>query len=183
MDHQEKTVLLKNGKPCLLRQAEESDAEMLVEYLKTTSGETPYMVREPEEVRISVEEEVEFIRKNGRTPGPCTCWRLRTVCSRAAAPLPGTRSGSGCGTGVRWGSPCTAPSGAWASGLSCWGRFWTLPGPWDMSRRSWRWSPPTRRLSGCIKSLVSRSRGLSPRAFRYRDGSYADFLFMVKDLT
>ena len=51
MDHQEKTVLLKNGKPCLLRQAEESDAEMLVEYLKTTSGETPYMLREPEEVR------------------------------------------------------------------------------------------------------------------------------------
>ena len=69
MDHQEKTVLLKNGKPCLLRQAEESDAEMLVEYLKTTSGETPYMLREPEEVRISVEEEVEFIRKNREGTG------------------------------------------------------------------------------------------------------------------
>ena len=68
MDHQEKTVLLKNGKPCLLRQAEESDAEMLVEYLKTTSGETPYMLREPEEVRISVEEEVDFIRRNREDP-------------------------------------------------------------------------------------------------------------------
>ena len=68
MNYQKKTVLLKNGSPCLLRLAEESDAEMLLEYLKVTSGETPYMIREPEEVRTSAEEEVEFIRKNREDP-------------------------------------------------------------------------------------------------------------------
>ena len=30
MDYQKKTVLLKNGSPCLLRLAEESDAETLL---------------------------------------------------------------------------------------------------------------------------------------------------------
>ena len=39
MDHQEKTVLLKNGNPCLIRRSEERDAEMLVAYMKATAGE------------------------------------------------------------------------------------------------------------------------------------------------
>ena len=69
MDYQERTVTLKNGKACLLRRGEETDAEVLVEYLKAVCGETRNLLREPEEVRTSVEEEAEFIRKtreNGR---------------------------------------------------------------------------------------------------------------------
>ena len=68
MEYASKEILLKNGRACLLRLAEASDAEMLLEYLKATSGETPYMIREPEEVRTSLEEEAEFIRKNRENP-------------------------------------------------------------------------------------------------------------------
>ena len=56
-------------KTCVIRQAEEADAEALVEYLKAISAETRNVIREPEEVRTSVEEEAEFIRKTGRMTG------------------------------------------------------------------------------------------------------------------
>ncbi len=44
-----------------LRSAEVSDAEALIEYLKITTGETPFLIREPEEVTITLEQEMRFI--------------------------------------------------------------------------------------------------------------------------
>lgn len=46
----------------LLRCAREEDAEMLLEYLKTTSAESRFLVREPEEITMTPEEEGKFIR-------------------------------------------------------------------------------------------------------------------------
>ena len=62
MNYQEKTLLLKNGKTCLLRCPQESDAEMLIEYLKATAAETRFFQREPEEHTETVAEETVFIR-------------------------------------------------------------------------------------------------------------------------
>lgn len=51
-----------NGHELLLRVATEEDASMLLEYLKTTCGETKYLVKEPEEINLTLEEEYSFIR-------------------------------------------------------------------------------------------------------------------------
>lgn len=51
----------KLGREVILRSAEVSDAEALIEYLKVTTGETPYLIREPEEVTITLEQERCFI--------------------------------------------------------------------------------------------------------------------------
>lgn len=51
----------KLGRTVVLRSAETSDAEALIEYLKVTTGETPYLIREPEEVTITLEQEKNFI--------------------------------------------------------------------------------------------------------------------------
>lgn len=45
----------------VLRSAEVSDAEALIEYLKITTSETPFLIREPEEVTITLEQETRFI--------------------------------------------------------------------------------------------------------------------------
>lgn len=45
----------------ILRNAEISDAGDLIEYLKITTRETPYLIREPEEVTITLEQEKKFI--------------------------------------------------------------------------------------------------------------------------
>ena len=46
----------------LLRCAREEDAQRLLDYLKTTSGETRFLIREPDEVTMTEEDERRFIR-------------------------------------------------------------------------------------------------------------------------
>lgn len=52
----------KMGQTIVLRSAEVSDAEDLIRYLKITAGETPFLIREPDEVCLTVEQEESFIR-------------------------------------------------------------------------------------------------------------------------
>ena len=42
--------------------AVESDAAALIEYLKVTAIETPYLIREPEEITLTIEQEKRFIQ-------------------------------------------------------------------------------------------------------------------------
>lgn len=51
------------GRKILLRSAAKEDAEQLLAYLKQTSGETPYLIREPDEVTLTLEQEISFIRE------------------------------------------------------------------------------------------------------------------------
>ena len=57
-----------NGQVLVLRNAEEEDAEQLIEYLKTVSGETKFLVKEPEELTMTVEEERQFIAHQNESP-------------------------------------------------------------------------------------------------------------------
>ena len=182
MDHQEKTVLLKNGKPCLLRQAEESDAEMLVEYLKTTSGETPYMLREPGEVRISVEEEVDFIRRNREDP------RALHLLAFVDGVFAGSCSFNGAERN-RTRHRCTV-------GISLYRAFWGLgvgtalledilntAGTVGYEQAELDVVSTNAPAVALYQKLGFETTGTIPRAFKYKDGTYADFLFMVKGLT
>lgn len=53
----------KTGREVVLRSAEKSDAEGLLEYLKVTAAETPYLIREPAEITLTIEQEEEFIQR------------------------------------------------------------------------------------------------------------------------
>lgn len=50
------------GRSVILRNAMAADADQLIRYLKTTSGETDYLLREPEEIGFTHEQEEYFIR-------------------------------------------------------------------------------------------------------------------------
>ena len=52
------------GKQILLRSATAEDADMLIDYLKTVSGETRFLMKEPDEIQFTREEEVRFIRSH-----------------------------------------------------------------------------------------------------------------------
>lgn len=58
-----------NGKELLIRNATEADAEMLIDYLKITCGETRYLIKEPEEITLTLEQEYEFINGNNNSEG------------------------------------------------------------------------------------------------------------------
>lgn len=65
----EQTVYNLNGHELILRNAEEREAEMLLEYLRTTCAETRFLVKEPEEITLTLEEEKEFI--NAQNASDC----------------------------------------------------------------------------------------------------------------
>ncbi len=52
----------KLGRTIVIRNAEPSDAIVLVKYLNKIYSETPYLIREPDEVSVTPEQEESFIR-------------------------------------------------------------------------------------------------------------------------
>ena len=61
MRFEEKEITLRDGRTLLLRTPEEGDAEGMLEYLRTTAGETHFLLRTPEEVTLTEEEEKKFL--------------------------------------------------------------------------------------------------------------------------
>ena len=51
----------------LLRNAGEEDAEMLLEYLKTTCGETRFLVKEPVAIVLTLDDERKFIHNQNES--------------------------------------------------------------------------------------------------------------------
>lgn len=58
----EKEITLKNGQKCMLKSPEPKDAERMIDYMRVTSEETHFMARYPEEIKLTLEQEEEFIR-------------------------------------------------------------------------------------------------------------------------
>lgn len=54
----------KLGRTVILRTPTPNDADALIQYLKVISGETPYLIREPEEITLTHEQEVDFINNS-----------------------------------------------------------------------------------------------------------------------
>ena len=56
-----------NGKNIVLRSAGPEDAPMMTEFLKTVSGETRFLLREPDEINYTVEQETAFINSHNES--------------------------------------------------------------------------------------------------------------------
>lgn len=57
----ESEVLHVNGHEILLRNAKKEDAKMLIDFLKVVCSETRFLLREPEEIKFTLEQEEAFI--------------------------------------------------------------------------------------------------------------------------
>lgn len=53
----------KHGRTIVMRGPKESDAEKLLNYMRITTSETPFLIRDPDEVIMTVEQEKEFLRE------------------------------------------------------------------------------------------------------------------------
>lgn len=63
-----KTITLKDGHTCTLRPAEAKGAQGMLDYLRTSAGETPFLLRNPDEVTLTVEGEESFLENKRNTP-------------------------------------------------------------------------------------------------------------------
>ena len=68
MRYEAEHLPLKDGESFLLRPLGPEDAAAMLEFLKAVSGESPFMVRYPDEVNFSLEQEEELLR--GRLEDP-----------------------------------------------------------------------------------------------------------------
>lgn len=57
-----KKIYAKDGHEVILRSANEGDAAALLHYLKTTAAETRFLMREPEEITLTLEQQETFLR-------------------------------------------------------------------------------------------------------------------------
>ena len=182
MDYQEKTFLLKDGRTCRIRRPEEADAERLVEFLKTICGETRNVLREPEEITITVEREREFV---GRMAASGTELMLVAEVDGAHA---GNATFSAVGESSRLRHRCGVD-------IALYRAFWglgigtaLLGAVLDAARAAGVEQAELEAVStnapavALYQKLGFETTGTVPRAMRYKDGTYADFLFMVKDL-
>lgn len=55
-----------NGHEILLRSAAAEDAQMMIDYLRTVCGETRFLMKEADEVNLTVEQEISFIEGHNR---------------------------------------------------------------------------------------------------------------------
>lgn len=63
----DKEIKTKDGRTAVLRNAKTDDADMLINYLRITALETPFLVREPEEIIITREQEEAFIKQQNES--------------------------------------------------------------------------------------------------------------------
>jgi RimJ/RimL family protein N-acetyltransferase len=64
----EKEIKLKDGRTALLRSPLPSDAEAALEYMKITAAETPFLLRTPGEVTLTVAEEETYLARVAADP-------------------------------------------------------------------------------------------------------------------
>lgn len=68
MVFQKKIINLKDGRTCILRPVEVSDAENMIEYLRRVSLETPFLLRNEDEVTYTTEAERKLLESKRNTP-------------------------------------------------------------------------------------------------------------------
>ncbi len=105
MRFEPRQIILKDGRTCILKPTAPEYAEEMIEYMKTTAGETPYLVRYPDEIDFTPEQEREILGRlledpnsimmmafvdgktagNGSVSGIGTRRKIRHRCSLAIA--------------------------------------------------------------------------------------------------
>lgn len=63
-----KTIILKNGQTCLLRNCEGSDAKAVIDSFNLTHGQTEFLLSYPNENSFTVEQERNFLVKKNNSP-------------------------------------------------------------------------------------------------------------------
>ncbi len=172
----------KLGREIVLRHAEVSDAAALIDYLKITAAETPYLIREPEEVVLTVEQEEQFIQKkiasprelmliaeiDGKHIGNCSLMQIapyKRCTHRCGIAIALYREYCGCGIGKMMMQ--TVLDAAKASGYE---------------QAELEVVSHNTEAIALYRKLGFKKYGTFPNNMKYSDGSYADTDWMMKKL-
>ena len=175
-------IMDKQGQSVVLRNAEEEDAEDLIQYLRVVSGETPFLVREPEEIMLTIEQEQNFLREkkasdkelmliavvNGKHAGNCSIMQLGTNRRYAHRCQVGVALYQEyCGRGIGKKMLQAVLQKAKEAGYE---------------QAELEVMKENERAISLYKQLGFEEYGVFPQNVKYKDGTYADAVWMMKKL-
>ena len=152
-----------------LRNPREEDAQMLLDYLKTTCGETRYLVKEPEEITMTIEEEEAFIRKQND--------------SENSVMLLGFLNGRYVGNCSLMGNGPLRYRHRVSIGRAMIGTLLKIAGEKGFEQVELEVVKGNERAIRLYREMGFEICGTFPNNMKYKDGSYADAYWMVKRLT
>ena len=176
------SVQLKDGRIAMLRNAEPEDAQELIDYLKITSAETPFLLRNPEEVHITLEQEIEFINSRKESEqGLLLIARIDDEFAGNAACMP-------LGTFQRHAHRCSVAIALYQKycGLGL-GKIMLNAVLQESEKAGYEQAElsvvtSNEKAIALYKSLGFDTYGTQKHSMKYKDGSYADEYLMMKML-
>lgn len=175
-------VLLKNGKECIMRSPQAKDAENLITYMKKTAEESTFLLRYPEEVTTTVEDEIYFIR--GINESPDSFMMLAEVDGRLA----GNCSVSALGSRIRMKHRCNIAIALYEEfcsqgiGKVMMERLLEEAKNIGFEQAELEVVARNERAIALYQKLGFEQVGYIPRAMKHKDGSYDELIMMVKAL-
>ena len=175
-----KEILLKDGRPALLRPVELGDAAQLIPYLRACYEERPYLSRAPEEFSLTLEQEEAWIRRNQGPGSLCLVAELEGQMvgnARIYALSQGRKRRHRASLGI------TVHKAYWSLGLGralmtellAYGR------DWGFEQVELEVFGQNLRAQGLYRSMGFVPYGELPNAFHLKDGSCDTEILMVCD--
>lgn len=170
-----------NGRELLFRNATEEDAQMLIDYLKETCGETRYLVKEPEEITMTVEQEKSFINHNnesqnnilmlgfldGEYVGNCSIMGMNASRYQHRASIGIALYQKYIGMGI---------------GRAMLEKLFVIAKENGMEQLELEVNADNERAIRLYKNMGFEIYGTFPNNMKYKDGTYADAYWMMKRL-
>ena len=183
MIFEKKEINLKDGRKCIFRPVEEKDAEALLEYLRIVSSETPFLLRNDDEVTYTIEEEESLIRKIRNHP------REIMVIAEVEGIVAGNSAVSSVGSMRRVCHRCAfaiaLKKAYWKLGIGSALMEYSFSLAEDMGYEQVELEVVDRndRAKRLYERFGFKETGRNIRALKYDDGSYRDEYRMIKMLT
>lgn len=181
MEYIAKEIRLRNGKTGVFRTPTVEDASALLEYLKVTAAETPFLLRTPEECTMTVEQEQDYLRTaiasqnrvmilcevDGKLAGNCQLDRKdkQKTCHRAMVGIALIREFWGLGIGTAMLTELTR-----------------LARQMGLEQLELEVIEGNQRAMALYEKIGFRTVGAKPNAIRLPDGTRLQEFYMVKEL-
>ena len=175
-------IPLKSEVYAVLRNADPADAEQLIRYMKTTTAETPFLLRNPEEIYHTIEEERAFIRRvNEAERDIMLLAELNGVHAGNASLL---SLGSLQRTRHRCSMAIALYKDYWGLGLghTMLNTLLEIARQTGYEQAELQVCTSNTRAIALYRDLGFTTTGILPRSMKYPDGSYADEYTMIKRL-
>lgn len=169
------------GHELLIRNAREEDAQRLIDYLKTTSGETRFLIREPDEVTMTQEDERRFIRRQNESASDVMLLAFYDGEFAGNASLMGmgpSRYRHRAGVAIALYQAYTGLG----IGRAMIEALLAIAKECGIEQVELEVVADNERAIALYKKLGFEVYGTMPRNMKYRDGTYADVYWMMKRL-